>query len=97
MGIIESANRDQEQMCVLTTIKVKANGGRRQRGGRSKRPDKGKKEEEEEELVLAMPVNSKLPWGQLESIPDEYYKDLKEGKKINCRYYIGKYKEWTDF
>jgi exoribonuclease R len=80
-------------MCTLTTMTVKHRKSSRKRGGRRR----GKHDDyEEEELVLAQPVNSKLPWMALETVPDEYYQDLKEDRPINQRYYIAKFLEWTD-
>jgi len=64
VGIIESPNRTKSQMCTLTTLNLNG-GGKKQKGGKKDKKSK----DVENEVVLAMPVNSKLPWMGLDSVP----------------------------
>ena len=41
--------------------------------------------------IFAVPVNQKLPWFSVGTMPEEFYTDQAEGKKIGHRYYISKY------
>jgi len=78
-------------MCTLTTLNLNG-GGKKQKGGKKDKKSK----DVENEVVLAMPVNSKLPWMGLDSVPKEFHEDKEEGRKIGQRYYIAEFKEWTE-
>ena len=47
-----------------------------------------------QEILMAAPVNSKLPWMDLLTIPKEVEIDKANDRKISQRYYISKFKEW---
>ena len=48
------------------------------------------------EFIMAIPVNSKLPWMELSSVPEEMRQDEEDGKKIGNRYYVTKFTEWSE-
>ena len=43
-------------------------------------------EEANAKTVLAIPVNSKLPWFSIKLAPNEYHSDISEGRNISHRY-----------
>lgn len=87
VAIRESGNREKEQMCTLTTLSL---------GQKSGKQKKRNQQQQAEEVVLAAPVNQKLPWMDLEAIPAEFGQDREEGKKPGRRYYIAKLTEWRE-
>lgn len=72
-------------MCTLTTFSIKNGGGNNKPKGKGKDL---KKELTPVEKVMAVPVNSKLPWMEVDKIPAEFLQDQKDGKKVGSRYYI---------
>lgn len=63
--------------------------------GKGGKKSKSKNDAESDKSVFAVPVNNKLPWFNIKEIPDEYYKDIEEGRKIQHRYYVFKFSEWA--
>ena len=45
--------------------------------------------------IFALPVSKKLPWMTISGIPDEFMKDIAEGKKPENRYYLVKMENWS--
>jgi len=45
--------------------------------------------------VYAVPVSKKLPWMQINTIPEEFTEDVKEKKNSQNRYYLCKIVEWN--
>ena len=46
--------------------------------------------------IYAVPVNSKLPYMILKNLPEDYVRDIQEGKNPQHRYYIGKIECWNE-
>ena len=46
--------------------------------------------------IYAVPVNSKLPYMMLKNLPEEYVRDIQEGKNPQHRYYLGKIECWNE-
>ena len=90
-AIVKSPNREKEHLVTLKALekiddeellKKMSNG-------------MSKKKVATTSGIFALPVSKKLPWMTISGIPDEFMKDIAEGKKPENRYYLVKMENWS--